>query len=71
MAQHESKPCQRCKRSFECKVGNITECQCSQVTLTYEERVYVENKYQDCLCAQCLQSLQFEYRLYRNRIFRF
>ncbi len=71
MATHETKPCPRCKRNFECKVGNISECQCSQVQLSYEERVFIESKYTDCLCGQCLQTLQFQYRLHRNNIFKF
>lgn len=71
MPQHEVKKCPRCTRNFECKVGNIAECQCNQVTLTYEERIFIEEKYVDCLCGQCLQTLQFQYRLYCNHIFRF
>lgn len=71
MPQHENKPCPRCNQTFECKVGNIAECQCSSVTLSYEERVFIEGKYTDCLCAECLQTLQFQYKLHRNHIFRF
>jgi hypothetical protein len=68
MPQHESKNCPRCSRNFECKVGNIAECQCSQVNLTHEERVFIEEKYIDCLCGQCLQALQFENKLHKNHI---
>lgn len=68
MPQHETKRCARCRRSFECKVGNIAECQCSTVTLTHEERVYIESTYQDCLCVACLQALQFEYKLHKHHI---
>ncbi len=71
MPLHETKQCARCSRNFECKVGNIAECQCTQVQLTYEERLFIEEKYTDCLCGQCLQTLQFQYKLYRNRIFKF
>ncbi len=71
MPQHETKKCARCTHDFECKVGNIAECQCNRVTLTYEERVFIEEKYTDCLCGEYLQTLQFQYRLYRNHIFRF
>jgi hypothetical protein len=52
-------------------VGSISACQCNQVSLTLEERAFIEEKYTDCLCAACLQVLQFQYRLYRNHIFRF
>ncbi|MES2004541.1 MAG: cysteine-rich CWC family protein [Bacteroidota bacterium] len=71
MPQHETRKCPRCTKNFECKVGNIAECQCSQVSLTHEERVFIEEKYIDCLCSQCLQTMQFQYKLYRNHIFRF
>ena len=71
MPQHETKKCQRCSGHFECKLGNIAECQCSQVSLTYEEQLFIEEKFVDCLCGQCLQTLQFQYRLYRNHIFRY
>jgi hypothetical protein len=71
MPQHETKKCARCTRDFECKLGNIAECQCTQVQLTHEERVYIEGKYLDCLCGQCLQALQFEYKLHRINVFRF
>jgi hypothetical protein len=71
MPAHETKKCPRCTRPFECKVGNIAECQCSQVQLSYEERAFIEEKYVDCLCGQCLQALQFQYRLHRNNIFKF
>jgi hypothetical protein len=70
MPQHENKKCPRCNRSFECKVGNIAECQCSKVNLSYEERVFIENKYLDCLCGQCLQALRFESKLHKNNIVR-
>jgi hypothetical protein len=68
MPQHENKKCPRCNRFFECKVGNIAECQCSKVNLSYEERVFIENKYLDCLCGQCLQALQFENKLHKHHI---
>lgn len=71
MPTHETKKCSRCARDFECKVGNIAECQCSLVQFSYEERVFIEEKYTDCLCIQCLQTLQFQYILYRNHIFKF
>ncbi|MBV9989109.1 MAG: cysteine-rich CWC family protein [Chitinophagaceae bacterium] len=71
MPHHENKKCPRCNRVFECKVGNIAECQCSSLQLTYEERVFIEGQYLDCLCAKCLETLQFQYRLHRHNIFRF
>jgi hypothetical protein len=47
MPQHENKSCPRCNKTFECKVGNVLECQCSQIQLSYEEKVFIEDKYAD------------------------
>jgi nicotinate-nucleotide--dimethylbenzimidazole phosphoribosyltransferase len=59
MASHETKQCERCGALFECKVGNILECQCYGVQLTGEEKTYISQKrYSDCLCAACLKNLR-------------
>ncbi|MDE3142544.1 MAG: cysteine-rich CWC family protein [Bacteroidota bacterium] len=71
MAHHENKNCPRCNTSFECKVGNVLECQCSQVKLKYDERVYVESLYTDCLCINCLRILQQQYLMLRKKTFDF
>ncbi|MBX2932186.1 MAG: cysteine-rich CWC family protein [Chitinophagaceae bacterium] len=65
MPQREIKICFRCKNSFECKVGSITECQCTQIQLSIEERAYIDNKYEDCICINCLYQLRQEYLLYQ------
>ena len=63
MPQHENKTCSRCNKGFECKVGNVLECQCSQIQLSYEEKVFIEDKYADCLCIDCLHLLKYQYQL--------
>ena len=55
MCKHEEKKCPRCKAIFECKPGNIVHCQCYGIALTIEQRSFIEDKYNDCLCAHCLQ----------------
>ena len=67
MCKHEEKICPRCHSLFECKAGSIGQCQCSSVSLTTEERVYIETKYGDCLCAACLEALQKEYVLFKEK----
>jgi len=57
MCQHETKQCGRCHTPFECKVGNILECQCYGVSLTEEQKDYIDNNYNDCLCRSCLDAL--------------
>jgi hypothetical protein len=63
MPQHENKSCPRCNKTFECKVGNVLECQCSQIQLSYEEKVFIEDKYADCLCINCLHLLKYQYQI--------
>lgn len=60
MAKYESKVCTRCNEFFECKSGNITQCQCFDITFSEEEREYLYFKYNDCLCIKCLLSIQNE-----------
>ncbi|WP_091102061.1 cysteine-rich CWC family protein [Paenimyroides marinum] len=61
MAQHEEKYCPRCKTVFECKVGSILLCQCSEVKLNSEERDFINEQFDDCLCANCMKELKAEY----------
>ena len=62
MAQHETKNCQRCDANFECKVGNITQCQCYGFSFNDKEKDYIYNNYNDCLCRKCLGSIKHEVR---------
>lgn len=67
MCNHEKKSCQRCQSVFECKPGSITQCQCFGVTLNAEQRAYLEERYTDCLCRNCLLQLQEEFELFKER----
>jgi len=62
MSLHESKSCARCQSPFECKVGNIAQCQCSGISLSDEEKTWVAANYVDCLCRSCLLEIQREFR---------
>ncbi|GLB48074.1 cysteine-rich CWC family protein [Neptunitalea lumnitzerae] len=70
MPKHEQKYCARCQAEFECKVGSITLCQCATVPLNAEERQYIKNLHDDCLCANCLQDLKQQYhkQLYEGKL---
>jgi hypothetical protein len=57
MCKHETKNCPRCQQVFECKTGDIAHCQCNTVSLTLAERSFIEERYTDCLCADCLRDL--------------
>ncbi|HVI45910.1 MAG TPA: cysteine-rich CWC family protein [Chitinophaga sp.] len=63
MASHETVSCPRCGRSFECRVGTILRCQCQEVTLTEEERIFIRQQYTGCLCADCLREMKAVYQL--------
>ena len=60
MPLHEIKICSRCNNNFECKLGDIANCECSKIVLSIEEKAFIEDRYTDCLCLNCL--LQFKNR---------
>ncbi|BDD07828.1 hypothetical protein FUAX_02600 [Fulvitalea axinellae] len=61
MPRHEDKKCPRCGAGFECKTGSVTICQCYAVPLNTDEREYIREKFDDCLCARCLAQLKQEF----------
>ncbi|RFM26609.1 cysteine-rich CWC family protein [Deminuibacter soli] len=67
MPTHEAKTCPRCHQPFECKVGDISQCQCNGLRLTDEERSFIEQRYNDCLCRNCLEALKNKHTLFREK----
>jgi len=59
-AKHELTHCPRCGDLFECKSGSITLCQCQTVALSERQLDFVAARFDDCLCAACLQALGAE-----------
>jgi hypothetical protein len=57
MPKHEEKICERCAAPFECKVGSINECQCSDLVLSGPMRDFLDNSFFDCLCIDCLKTM--------------
>jgi hypothetical protein len=43
------------------------QCQCSAIQLSVEETGYIESKYEDCLCINCLVALQKGYMLLKEK----
>ena len=66
---HEQKICPRCSNVFECKAGSITECQCYTIVLNNEERIFIEDRYKDCLCKNCLLELKNRYTFFKEKYF--
>jgi ribosomal protein L34E len=59
--KHEPKACARCHAVFECKVGNVENCQCQSVYLNDEIQKQIHTSYEDCLCASCLKEVKKDY----------
>lgn len=64
MCKHEQKNCPRCGKGFECKVGDVTNCQCYGIELSIEEEAFITKQYADCLCRNCLLQLKNRYTLF-------
>jgi hypothetical protein len=69
MPLHENKTCPRCQQPFECKVGDISHCQCSGLVLTPEEKIFLEARYNDCLCINCLRELKNKSTFFKEKFF--
>ena len=54
VSKHELKPCPNCGKIFECKVGDMARCQCFGIQLNDKAVNFIEKKYGDCLCRNCL-----------------
>ncbi len=67
MCKHEQKNCPRCNTPFECRVGDITSCQCYGVELTAEEEAFIASNYNECLCRNCLLQLKSRYALFTEQ----
>ncbi|MEP6681926.1 MAG: cysteine-rich CWC family protein [Parafilimonas sp.] len=67
MPVHETKICVRCNNAFECKAGDITNCQCNNIELSIEERSFIEDGYSDCVCINCLLQLKNRYVLFKEK----
>ncbi|MEO6734703.1 MAG: cysteine-rich CWC family protein [Ferruginibacter sp.] len=62
---HENKNCPGCGISFECKVGNITQCQCYGINLSNDEQQFISKQFTDCLCSGCINALRAKYNISR------
>jgi Cysteine-rich CWC len=65
--KHEQKNCPRCENVFECKVGDVANCQCSQFKLDAGEIAFIEELYDDCLCISCIHELRRRYIHFVNK----
>lgn len=56
------KTCQKCSESFDCKAEDIKNCQCFEFRIDKKEGEYIQARYSDCLCGNCLIQLKKDYR---------
>lgn len=57
MPKHETECCPRCGILFECKVGDVMNCQCSQVVVSPKTYLFLEETEYGCLCKNCLSDI--------------
>ncbi len=55
--KHETLICKRCGQSFECKVGDISRCQCTAVEISKKTVEFLETTMWGCLCVSCLKEI--------------
>src|SRR5665213_962823 len=51
------KYCPRCKKAFTCNKQNIAGCACAKIALHNETKEFLAKTFYDCLCNECLQTL--------------
>jgi hypothetical protein len=69
MCKHEEKYCPRCRSAFECKAGDIAQCQCAGVSLTVAEKQFIAERWTDCLCRKCLLELKQPEVFFKEKYF--
>ncbi|HPH47582.1 MAG TPA: cysteine-rich CWC family protein [Chryseolinea sp.] len=57
-SKHEILACKRCASEFECQVGDIGNCQCSEISLSDASKKFLSNTYFGCLCVNCLTEIE-------------
>jgi hypothetical protein len=57
MMSGETKKCPKCGNDFKCNNHNISNCACMEVPIDPVTRQKIAEKYDDCLCVDCLKLL--------------
>ncbi|WP_447968420.1 cysteine-rich CWC family protein [Nitrospira sp. M1] len=55
MEYQKLKSCSRCGVSFGCTSGH--DCWCQDVSLTRAQLQWIESRYDNCLCPDCLMAV--------------
>lgn len=67
--KHEILVCKRCNKSFECKVGDISRCQCKAAAVSTTTIEFLEKTSWGCLCVNCLKQIDRTIASLRNEVF--
>lgn len=59
-ADGKIKQCPHCGQTFVCRNESILDCDCVSIRLTQEARRRIRERYEDCLCVDCLRSFARE-----------
>lgn len=49
--------CPLCGKNFICNSDNISECQCTKVELSPQQRESIKQQFTDCLCTDCMRKI--------------
>jgi len=56
MPLSEPSTCPRCLNQFDCR-ANIGGCQCNNIGLTPAIHAWLAERYEKCLCMECLHDI--------------
>ncbi|WP_354001272.1 cysteine-rich CWC family protein [uncultured Methylophaga sp.] len=61
VCKHEPVACPRCGDEFVCKPGAVPICHCFEVKLSKEQREWIAERWEGCLCGSCLHTVAEEF----------
>jgi hypothetical protein len=67
--KHEILICKRCRSPFECKTGDVHNCQCTAIPLSDASKIFLDHTYFGCLCANCLTEIQIKVSALKGKSF--
>ena len=59
--------CPRCGKAFPCRADDIAACGCSQITISEAMRERLAERYDRCVCPDCLRELSANPSLLREK----
>lgn len=67
--KQETKKCERCRTTFECKGNDIALCQCIQGTIRQETIQFLKTAFRGCLCVDCLKQVDEKMAAIKGEVF--